>query len=310
MEGYMKRIAILLLCITFSASATAGLKEGQAAFNKKDYKTAIKEWEPLARQGNVYAQRMMGMFYLLGLKVEQDDKKAFFWYYKAAKQGDADSEAHVGAAYQYGDGVAQNDDLAIQWYRKAAAQGNDIAKSNLAMMQSAITSAKCRKTASTKLFNTLLRCATRNEFRGAVKSAGNKVEREDSKFWVDRYKSSAVLEGSKELLVGYTTDGKFATAQYTIPANMDASKIVKVKDMVASKYGKPHSSTGNPDVGEMEYKWTLRDGIQIDLWRGWPDTTVYLSYNEPENYAVMQNEINKEKGARQKARQARQNSAF
>ncbi len=307
----MKRIAALCFVITISTMAYAGLDEGQAAFDKKNYKTALKEWQPLASQGNVYAQRMLGIIYDLGLGgVIPDGEQAFAWYLKAAKQGDRFAQTKVGSAYQHGDGVAKDDKQAVFWYRKAAEQGSAAAQDNLNLMQSLAAAEQCTKNATTKLFDTAIRCTIRYDFRKAVKSAGNTVVREDQDYWIDQYKSGAVLEGSDVFEVGYTASGQFAYAEYTSPANMDTGKVVTVKDMIASKYGKPQKSNGDPALGEMEYMWKMKAGIEIFVSRGWPDTTVHLTYREPKNFAVMRDEIKKAQSASQQETHNKQSHAF
>ncbi|MDE7136203.1 MAG: sel1 repeat family protein, partial [Muribaculaceae bacterium] len=44
---------------------------------------------------------------------------------KAAEHGHAEAQYNLGVMYIYGDGVAQNDTEAARWLRKAAAQGYD-----------------------------------------------------------------------------------------------------------------------------------------------------------------------------------------
>jgi len=53
-------------------SAYAGYDEGIAAYKKNDFETALKEMEPLAKQGNAKAQVNVGMLYLLGQGVPQN----------------------------------------------------------------------------------------------------------------------------------------------------------------------------------------------------------------------------------------------
>ena len=75
-------------------------------------------------QGNVDAQRLLGVMYARGKGVAQDDKQAAAWYRKAAEQGDANAQGRLGGMYFHGRGVAQDDKQAVAWTRKAAEQGN------------------------------------------------------------------------------------------------------------------------------------------------------------------------------------------
>ena len=47
-----KIIAIAVLLIALAVPAWAGYDEGQAALNRGDYATALREFRPLAEQGN------------------------------------------------------------------------------------------------------------------------------------------------------------------------------------------------------------------------------------------------------------------
>ncbi len=51
-----------------------------AAYQRGDYATALREWRPLAEQGNAKAQYNLGFMYRYGLGVPQDDAAAWGWY--------------------------------------------------------------------------------------------------------------------------------------------------------------------------------------------------------------------------------------
>ncbi len=58
----MFRIAsTLILTLTLAAPAQAGFKEGRAAYMRGDYATALREWRPLAEQGDLKAQSSLGV---------------------------------------------------------------------------------------------------------------------------------------------------------------------------------------------------------------------------------------------------------
>ncbi len=58
-------IAALCAGVTLglTAPAWAGWNEGVAAYNRGDYATALREWRPLAEQGNADAQFFLGVMY-------------------------------------------------------------------------------------------------------------------------------------------------------------------------------------------------------------------------------------------------------
>ena len=84
----MQRIALALaLLVSLAAPAWAGFDEGLAAYERGDYETALKEWEPLAEHGLAEAQHNLGVMYANGQGVPQDDAGALKWYRLAADQG-------------------------------------------------------------------------------------------------------------------------------------------------------------------------------------------------------------------------------
>ena len=100
--------------------AWAGLDEGAAAYKRGDYATALREWRPLAEQGNANAQFNLGFMYRNGLGVPQDYAKALQWYRKAAKQGVAEAQYNLGIMYGNGEGVPQDYAQAHMWSNLAA----------------------------------------------------------------------------------------------------------------------------------------------------------------------------------------------
>ncbi|MCS1407836.1 MAG: Secretory immunoglobulin A-binding protein EsiB [Verrucomicrobia subdivision 3 bacterium] len=87
-----------------------------------------------AQQGDAEAQFNLGMRYLQGVGVPQDDAEAAQWHQKAAEQGHARAQFNLGWAYDNGMGVPQDDVEAVKWYRKAAHQGLAEAQFNLGRM--------------------------------------------------------------------------------------------------------------------------------------------------------------------------------
>jgi len=112
----------------------AEFQEGLDAYNRKDYKTALEKWRPLAEQGHADTQYNLGIMYKEGQGVAQDYKEAVKWYRKAAEQGDADAQYNLGVMYDNGQGVAQDYKEAVKWYRKAAEQGMVQAQYNLGII--------------------------------------------------------------------------------------------------------------------------------------------------------------------------------
>jgi len=113
----------LLLMVAAAPAAAQDFRAGYNAYQRGDYATAFREWEPLAQQGYKQAQTNLGTLYSHAKGVERDYGKAVYWYRKAAAQGSVRAMYNLGVAYEYGRGVNWNDKTALLWYRQAAQQG-------------------------------------------------------------------------------------------------------------------------------------------------------------------------------------------
>jgi len=91
----------------------------------------IAEIKKAAEQGNMEAQRKLGLKYFNGNGLPEDYQKAVEWYQKAAEQGDEMAQWFLGGMYDEGKGVNQNINQALFWYAKAAEQGSSRAQFRL-----------------------------------------------------------------------------------------------------------------------------------------------------------------------------------
>jgi len=151
-----------MLFIGASLGTCADLTSGVAAFEGKDYPTALQELEPLAEQGIapaehyiglmlsngwgvatdgpraaklirqsahkgfVKAQVVMGFAHITGawlVGVEESDAESFRWFFAAAQQGNAGAQHQVGMRYESGWGVSQDYAEALKWYKLGAENG-------------------------------------------------------------------------------------------------------------------------------------------------------------------------------------------
>ena len=130
----MKKLLFTFLFLTLGTAWGGAWEDAAAAYERKDYATAIMIWRPLAEQGNVYAQFNLGTMYDMGRGVTKDDKEAVRLYRLAAEQGLAVAQFNLGNAYTNGQGVLQDYKEALKWYRLAADQGDTDAQSNIGVM--------------------------------------------------------------------------------------------------------------------------------------------------------------------------------
>lgn len=104
----------------FGADFSAGLK----AYQARDYAAALKEWRPLAEQGERVAQFNLGLMYLDGQGVPQDFEQAAEWFRKSARQGFAKAQYDLGEMLSVGKGVKKDYVEAHMWLNICAASGD------------------------------------------------------------------------------------------------------------------------------------------------------------------------------------------
>jgi TPR repeat protein len=95
-------------------------EDGDAAYKRGDYSTALRLWRPLAEQGHAKAQNNLGLIYADGLGVPQNYATAVKWYRKAAEQGHAIAQSNLGVMYRDGEGVSRDYVEAHKWFSLAA----------------------------------------------------------------------------------------------------------------------------------------------------------------------------------------------
>jgi uncharacterized protein len=117
------RFAVAALVLAPTTSAAQDFDAGWAAFNSGDYATALREWTPLAKQGDDRAQFNLGSMYHTGRGVWQDHVEAARWYRLAAEQGNANAQYNLGNMYNTGRGVPKDDVTAHMWLSIAAKNG-------------------------------------------------------------------------------------------------------------------------------------------------------------------------------------------
>jgi TPR repeat protein len=128
-------VVALIVAAGIAGSAAAGpFEDGTAAYNRRDYVTAMRLLRPIAEQGNAEAQKYLGDMYFIGQSVPKDYAAAASWYRKAADQGYAAAQYSLGLMYAHGQSVPQDYAAAANWYRKAADQGDATAQLLLGIM--------------------------------------------------------------------------------------------------------------------------------------------------------------------------------
>lgn len=141
MSARFRVIALLTASLLLLAGPVARadtLQDATAAVLRKDYPTAVRLLEPLARAGDPLAQVRLGLLYYHGHGVRESDSAALMWFERAARQGLAEAQFQLGNMYAYGLAVVPADQdsgrLAAQWYFEAALQGHPEAQYSLGIL--------------------------------------------------------------------------------------------------------------------------------------------------------------------------------
>ena len=117
-------LTLIILIGNTGVSWSGDFQKGVTAYKNHDYATALREWMPLAKQGDASAQQKIGRLYRRGYGVPEDHGTAVKWYKLAAEQGNAAAQNDLGGMYYFGRGVFRNHNAAAKWYTLAAEQGN------------------------------------------------------------------------------------------------------------------------------------------------------------------------------------------
>ena len=114
----------------FREAARRGNKDAEREILKleeKDINWHIKA----ANQGLPESQNILGVAYVAGKVIPEDNEKAFYWFIKSAKGGSDQALYNIGAMYYNGYGTKQDYVKAFEYYRKAASHGNKDAQNEI-----------------------------------------------------------------------------------------------------------------------------------------------------------------------------------
>ena len=89
------------------------------AYDRADYKSALRIWMASAETGDPDAQTNVGEIYERGLGSEPNYEAAIIWYQKAADQGYSRALFNLGTLYEQGAGVPADRLMALNLYRQA-----------------------------------------------------------------------------------------------------------------------------------------------------------------------------------------------
>jgi TPR repeat protein len=113
-EGVQKSDAQVMAYYKQGATLkTHGSADDEYNFGHSIYKIKITRLTPSI--GSADAQDLLGRQYLTGMAVGgKDDSQAMHWFTLASSNGSSDAKKHIGLIYLLGDGIKQDDQQAVQ----------------------------------------------------------------------------------------------------------------------------------------------------------------------------------------------------
>ncbi len=105
---------------THTTTSDCSIRGGEyVAYDRADYKSALKVWMDAATAGDAEAQNNVGEIYERGVGGSPNYEAAIIWYTKAAEQNYSRAQFNLGTLYEQGQGVPLDKLTAMNWYRKA-----------------------------------------------------------------------------------------------------------------------------------------------------------------------------------------------
>ena len=132
-------LKLLLLVLSFAFINPILAEEnlydrGKELVEQKEYQKAIKAFEFASKAGNLDALSALGVMYIGGIGVEQNNTKGYQYIREAADMSDPKAQYTLGALYYLGAGVKKDYKKAFNWLNLASEQNYIDAKYNLAVM--------------------------------------------------------------------------------------------------------------------------------------------------------------------------------
>lgn len=113
---------------------TDGYQLGLDKYNEGDYEAAIREWEPLSKNGDVKCQFHLGLLFKKGQGAPQNYEVAKQLFANAAKHGHIGARFAVGVMLKNGQGEQQDYKKAMKLFANAAEHGHTGAQVALGVM--------------------------------------------------------------------------------------------------------------------------------------------------------------------------------
>jgi TPR repeat protein len=192
-------ITVAIGCQAAAGESKSGWGKVRQAIQTEDYKTALKELEPIADSGHPYAQLQMGLILRSGMGgVPKDPRLGFRYLLKAAKQDQWNSQYVVAGMYAEGWGAPKDQVAALRWASIAAGRGSKAGLSIAKELRSTLNH-KSRQKAQSKADQwsqaTLIDGRPAEDYN--VRCVVLRLQIDEAKDFMNKVKTEA---GAKELL--------------------------------------------------------------------------------------------------------------
>lgn len=142
--------ALINYSIAFGGQSS---EDAYKLYYQEKYEESFALFYPLAKQGDSYAQMMVGMMFQLGRGVPESAEQSGYWYRqsfsgakfdelnfektkKLADDGQVTAQFNLGVMYSKGSEIEKNPHMAAVWYQRAAEAGHAGAQLNLGQVYS------------------------------------------------------------------------------------------------------------------------------------------------------------------------------
>jgi hypothetical protein len=122
-HGKIAKLIALLLLSAVPPAAAGPREDADAAYARKDYKTAAQDFTLAASQGDDVARAQLGFMFAYGIGGPQDTTQALYWITLGTEHNNPQADVVMGRLYADGRLVKQDWDKAFQFYSRAADQG-------------------------------------------------------------------------------------------------------------------------------------------------------------------------------------------
>lgn len=113
-----------LLAPLYDLGFEGDFDRGLAAYNDKDFRRALIEWLPLAKEEDPRAEYYIGVMFLNGMGVETNYEQGEIWLKLSANRDYTEAQFELGREYVSGIKLKQNVDQGIRWLLSAAKKGH------------------------------------------------------------------------------------------------------------------------------------------------------------------------------------------